>query len=65
MHGDIGYKFCSLLLSEDQTQGTPIGNEIKWRHCREPLRGHESTDTAIGNESNGAVAGEGSNFTVI
>ena len=26
-HGDIGYKFCWLLLSEDQTQGTPIRNE--------------------------------------
>ena len=42
MHGDIGYKFCWLLLSEDQTHDTPIGNE-----------------------SNGAAAGESANFTVI
>ena len=42
VHGDIGYKFCWLLLSEDQTQGTPA------RH-----------------ESNGAVAEESVNFTVI
>ena len=27
VHGDIGYKFCWLLPSEDQNQGTPIGNE--------------------------------------
>ena len=42
MHGDRGYKFCWLLLSKDQTQGTPAGHE-----------------------SNGVVAGEGANFTVI
>ena len=24
VHGDIGYKFCWLLPSEDQTQGTPV-----------------------------------------
>ena len=28
MHGDIGYKFCWLLLSEDQTQGTPARHVI-------------------------------------
>nr|CAN78320.1 hypothetical protein VITISV_042215 [Vitis vinifera] len=38
----------------------PAGHEIKWHHCRWPLRGHESTDTLIGNESNGAVAGDDS-----
>ena len=29
VHGDIGYKFCWLLPSKDQNQGTLIGNEIK------------------------------------
>ena len=24
VHGDIGYKFCWLLLSKDQNQGTPV-----------------------------------------
>ena len=33
MHGDIGYKFCWLLPSEDQNQGTPVG--------------HESNDTTV------------------
>ena len=28
VHGDIGYKFCWLLLSKDQNQGTPAGHEI-------------------------------------
>ena len=52
MHGVIGYKFCWLLPSEDHTQGIPAG--------------HESAETPIGtHESNGAVAGEGANFTVI
>ncbi|RVW71898.1 hypothetical protein CK203_058392 [Vitis vinifera] len=32
---------------------------IKWHHCQGPLRGHESAETPIGNESNGAVAGDG------
>ena len=27
MHGDIGYKFCWLLLYEDHNQGTPAGHE--------------------------------------
>ena len=36
VHGIIGYKFCWLLL-EDQNQGTPAG--------------HESTDTPTGHES--------------
>ena len=27
MHGDIGYKFCWLLPSEDHNQGTPVGHE--------------------------------------
>ena len=36
MHGDIGYKFCWLLPSEDHNQGTPVG--------------HESTETPIGND---------------
>ena len=27
IHGDIGYEFFLLLPSEDQNQGTPIGNE--------------------------------------
>ena len=27
MHGDIGYKFCWLLPSEDHNQGTPAGHE--------------------------------------
>nr|CAN67548.1 hypothetical protein VITISV_007124 [Vitis vinifera] len=31
---------------------------IKWRRCRGPLRGHESADTPIGNESHGVVAGD-------
>ena len=26
VHGDIGYKFCWLLPSEDQNQGTPTGH---------------------------------------
>ena len=26
MHGDIGYKFCWLLPSEDHNQGTPVGH---------------------------------------
>ena len=30
-----------------------------------PIREHESADTPSGNESNGAIAGEGANFTVI
>ncbi|RVW77704.1 hypothetical protein CK203_053419 [Vitis vinifera] len=30
---------------------------IKWHHCQGPLREHESAETPIGNESNGAVAG--------
>ena len=51
MHGDIGYKFCWLLPSEDHNQGTPAG--------------HESVETPIGNESNGVAAREGANFTVI
>ena len=51
MHGDIGYKFCWLLPSEDHNQGTPAG--------------HESVETPIGNESNGAVAREGANFILI
>ena len=37
MHGDIGYKFCLLLPSEDHNQGTPAR--------------HESAETPIGNES--------------
>ncbi|RVW41822.1 hypothetical protein CK203_108411 [Vitis vinifera] len=37
---------------------------IKWHHCQGPLRGHESVETPIGNESNGAIAGEGANFTI-
>ena len=44
VHGVIGYKFC-WLLPEDQNQGTPAG--------------HESAETPIGHESNGAVAGDG------
>ena len=28
MHGDIGYKFFLLLLSEDQTQGIPARHAI-------------------------------------
>ena len=35
VYGGIGYKFCWLLL-EDQNQGTPAG--------------HESAETPIGNE---------------
>ena len=27
MHGDIGYKFCWLLPSEDHNQGTPAGHK--------------------------------------
>ena len=27
MHGDIGYKFCWLLPSEDHNQGTPARHE--------------------------------------
>ena len=27
VHGDIGYKFCLLLLSEDRNQGTPTGHK--------------------------------------
>ena len=44
VHGVIGYKFCWLLL-EDQNQRAPAG--------------HESAETPIGNESNGAAAGNG------
>ena len=44
VHGVIGYKFC-WLLPEDQNQRAPAG--------------HESVETPIGNESNGAVAGDG------
>ena len=51
VHGVIGYKFCSLLSSEDRNQGTPARHKIKWCRCQGPLRGHESTDTPIGNES--------------
>ena len=29
VHGDIGYKFCWLLPSEDRNQGTPIRNESR------------------------------------
>ena len=39
VHGVIGYKFCWLLPSEDQNQGTPAG--------------HESAETPIGNVSKG------------
>ena len=28
VHGDIGYKFCWLLLSEDQNEGTLAGHGI-------------------------------------
>ena len=62
VHGVIGYKFYWLLPSEDQNQGTPVDwapinrtytswARIKWRRCRGPLRGHESAETTIGNES--------------
>ena len=44
VHGVIGYKFC-WLLPEDQNQGT--------------LARHESAETPIGNESNGAAAEDG------
>ncbi|KAL6325104.1 hypothetical protein AAG906_022671 [Vitis piasezkii] len=33
--------------------------QIKWHHYQGPLRGHESAETPIGNESNGAVVGDG------
>ena len=38
MHGDIGYKFCWLLPSEDHNQGTPAGHES----TETPIRNHES-----------------------
>ena len=38
VHGVIGYKFCWLLPSEDQNQGTPAG--------------HESNDAIAGESAN-------------
>ena len=38
---------------------------MKWRCFRGPLRGHESADTPIGNESNSAITGESANFRAI
>ena len=70
VHGEIGYKFFLLLPSEDRNQGhqlidhqstghTPVGHENQMAPCWGPLKGHESADTPIGNESNGVVAGNG------
>ena len=39
------------LIEHQSTGHTPAGHEINWRRCRGPLRGQESADTSIGNES--------------
>ena len=54
VHGDICYKFCWLLLSEDRNQGTPVD----WA----PIN---SIYTNWARKSNGTTSREGANFTVI
>ena len=39
VHGDIGYKFCWLFLSEGQNQGTPARHTIN--HLREEQKDGE------------------------
>ena len=37
----------AILVQSRDTSWT----RIKWHHCQGPLRGHESAETPIGNES--------------
>ncbi|RVW21712.1 Retrovirus-related Pol polyprotein from transposon 17.6 [Vitis vinifera] len=48
----VDYSLLRTTIKEHQLA------RIKWHHCQGPLRGHESAETPIGNESNGAVAGK-------
>ena len=39
------------MIEHQSTGHTQVGHEIKWHSCQGPLRGQESADTPIGNES--------------
>ena len=51
VHGVIGYNFFLITPFWGPQSRNTNWTRIKWHHCQGPLRGHESAETPIGNES--------------